>query len=118
MATSKKTQAPSQETTPTEDTFRSYNRVALAGRLAAEPELKHTNNGKAVCRLRVATNSTKIAEFHDVVTWEDLAETAAKTLSKGSKVVLEGRLQTRSWEAKDGSKRWATEIVASVVTAA
>jgi single-strand DNA-binding protein len=105
MATSKKTQAPSQETTPTEDTFRSYNRVALAGRLAAEPELKHTNNGK-------------IAEFHDVVTWEDLAETAAKTLSKGSKVVLEGRLQTRSWEAKDGSKRWATEIVASVVTAA
>ena len=118
MATSKKTETPAQKTTPTEDTFRSYNEVKLAGRLTADPELKHTTSGKAVCRLRVATNSTKIAEFHDVVTWEHLAETTAKTLAKGAKVVVEGRIQTRSWEAKDGSKRRATEIVANKVSAA
>ena len=118
MATSKKTEAPAQDTTPTEDTFRSYNKVELAGRLTADPELKRTPTGKAVCRLRVATNSTKVAEFHDVVTWEQLAETAATTLAKGARVVVEGRIQTRTWEAADGSKRRSTEIVANKVSAA
>jgi single-strand DNA-binding protein len=118
MARSKKTEAPAQEATPAEDTFRSYNRVELAGRLVADPDLRYTPSGKAVSRLRVATNDTREAQFHDIVIWEQLAETTAETLTKGSKVLVEGRLQTRSWEAADGSKRRATEIVASKVQAA
>ena len=80
--------------------------------------LVRSPSGKAVCRLRVATNDTREAQFHAVVAWEQDAETAAETLTKGSKVTVEGRLQTRTWEAADGSKRRATEIVASAVTAA
>ena len=117
-AKSKTTKAPEQEATPVEDTFLSYNRVSLAGRLTADPDLRYTPSGKAVVRLRVATNDTREAQFHDVVAWEQDAETAAETLTKGSKVIVEGRLQTRTWEAADGSKRRATEIVASAVTAA
>ncbi len=118
MAKSKKTEAPAKEATPAEDTFLSYNRVEIAGRLTADPELRYTPSGKAVCSFRVATNDTRVAEFHSVVVWEQLAETAAETLTKGSKVIIEGRLQTRSWEAADGSKRRATEIVASKIRAA
>ena len=118
MAKSKKTEAPAQEVTPAEDTFRSYNRVELAGRLVADPDLRYTPSGKAVSRLRVATNDTREAQFHDIVVWEQLAETAAETLTKGSKVIVEGRIQTRSWETADGSKRRATEIVATKVQAA
>lgn len=117
MATSKKTEAPTQES-PAQENFRSYNRVQLAGRLTADPERYVTPSGKTVCRLRMATNSTRLAEFHDVVVWEQLAETIARTLAKGSKVLLEGRIQTRTWETAGGSKRRATEIVASKVDAA
>jgi single-strand DNA-binding protein len=84
----------------------------------ADPELRYTPSGKAVSRLGVATNDTRDAQFHDIVAWEQLAETAAETLTKGSKVIVEGSIQTRSWEAADGSKRRATEIVASKVRAA
>ncbi len=118
MARSKKTEAPAAEATPAEDTFRSYNRVELAGRLTADPELRYTPSGKAVCRLRVATNDTRQAQFHDIVAWEQVAETAAETLTKGSKAIVEGRIQTRAWEAADASKRRATEIVANKVCAA
>ena len=64
--------------------FRSYNRVQLAGRrLVADPDLKYTPSGKAVCRMRLATNDTKVAQFHDIVAWEVVAETAAESLRKG-----------------------------------
>ena len=85
MAAKSKTKAPAEEATPAEDTFLSYNRVQLAGRLTADPDLRYTPSGKAVCRLRVATNDTREAQFHDVVAWEQDAETAAETLTKGSR---------------------------------
>jgi hypothetical protein len=66
MAKSKKTEAPAKEATPAEDIFLSYNRVEIAGRLTADPELRYTPSGKAVCSLRVATNDTRVAEFHSV----------------------------------------------------
>ncbi len=89
--------------------------MQLAGRLVADPDLKYTPSGKAVCRMRLATNDTKVAQFHDIVAWEGVAETAAESLRKGAAVTVEGRLQTRTWQATDGSQRRATEIVASAV---
>ena len=68
--------------------------------------------------MRVATNDTREAQFHEVVAWEALAESAAESLRKGAAVTVEGRLQTRAWEAADGSPRRATEIVPSTVSAA
>jgi len=113
MAKSKKTEAPAKEATPAEEIFLSSNRVEIAGRLTVDPELRYTPSGKAVCRMRVATNDTRVAEFHSVVAWEDDAEMAAERLTKGSALYIEGRLQTRTWDAQDGSKRRATEIVAT-----
>jgi single-strand DNA-binding protein len=118
MAKSTTKPAPAQEATPKQEPFRSYNRVQLAGRLTADPELRYTPSGKAVCKLRVATNDTRAAQFHDVLAWEDLAETAAESLKKGGAILVEGRIQTRTYEAADGSKRRVTEIVASSVAAA
>jgi single-strand DNA-binding protein len=119
MATkSKTTKTSPQEAPAAEQSFRSYNRVQLAGRLVADPDLRHTPSGKSVCRMRVATNDTREAQFHDVVAWEALGESAAASLRKGAVVTVEGRLQTRTWEAADGSPRRATEIVASAVKAA
>jgi single-strand DNA-binding protein len=118
MATkSKTTKTSPQESTAAEQSFRSYNRVQLAGRLVADPDLRNTPSGKSVCRMRVATNDTREAQFHDVVAWESVGE-AAKSLCKGAAVTIEGRLQTRTWEAADGSPRRATEIVAASVKAA
>jgi single-strand DNA-binding protein len=119
MATkSKTTKTSTQEATAAEQSFRSYNRVQLAGRLVADPDLRSTPSGKSVCRMRVATNDTREAQFHDVVAWEALAESAAESLRKGAAVTVEGRLQTRTWQAADRSPRRATEIVASAVNAA
>ena len=101
------------KTTPTEQ--KSYNRVQLAGRLVADPEIRDTASGKTVCRMRLATNDTREAQFHTVVGWEELA-VACKALRKGSSVAVEGRLQHRSWEAADGSTRYATEVVAGSLT--
>lgn len=117
-AKSETTKAPEQEATAAEQpqSFRSFNRVQLAGRLVADPDLKYTPSGKAVCRIRVATNDTKVAQFHDIVAWEGVGEAAAEALHKGAVVTVEGRLQTRTWQAADGSPRLATEIVASAVS--
>jgi single-strand DNA-binding protein len=117
MAKSKTTTTPTQESAGAEK-FRSYNRVQLAGRLVADPDLRHTPSGKSVCRMRVATNETREAQFHDVVAWEALADSSAGSLRKGATVTVEGRLQTRTWQAADGSPRRATEIVASAVNVA
>ena len=101
-----------------------YNRVIFGGNLGADPELKYTQSGQAVLRLRVASNDSyvdKNGEKHDrtewatAVIWGKRGEALNKLLKKGSPVLLEGKLQSRSWEADDGSKRYATEINVSDV---
>lgn len=99
----------------------SLNRAQLIGNLTRDPELKQLSTGVGVCSFTVATNQVwndqngvrqEKAEFHDVVAWRKLAEIASQLLSKGAKVYVEGKIQTREWEAEDGSKRRKTEIVA------
>jgi single-strand DNA-binding protein len=101
---------------------RSVNKVILVGNLGKDPELKHTSGGTAVATMTVATNERfkdksgewqDKTEWHNVVLWQRLAEIAAEYLKKGRSVYVEGRLQTRSWEDKQGQKRYTTEIVAS-----
>jgi len=99
---------------------RTLNEVHLIGRLGQAPEMKYTPSGKAITTLRLATNhNTKAADgsrqeetdWHSIVLWDKLAETANQYLQKGSQVFIAGRLQTRSWE-KDGQRQYRTEIVA------
>jgi len=101
---------------------RSLNKVQIIGNLTRDPELKYTPKGTAVCTFSVATNRTWTTdsgekkddvEYHRVVVWAKLAEICAQILSKGRKVYVEGRLQTRSWEGQDNVKRSQTEIVAT-----
>ena len=96
------------------------NKVQIIGRITQDIELRQTPNGQSVTTLSIATNRNwtdgqgmkqEQAEFHNVVLWTKLAEIASQYLAKGRKVYIEGRLQTRSWEAQDGSKRYRTEIV-------
>lgn len=105
--------------------MKDLNMVFLMGNLTRDPELRYTPNGQAVANFAVATNrswkdadgETKdSAEFTDVVVWGKTAENVANYLKKGRKVHIIGRLQTRSWEAQDGSKRYKTEVVANDVT--
>ena len=95
------------------------NTVVLIGNLARDPELRYTNNGKAVANLTVAVNrgfgKDNEADFIRVVVWEKQAENCANYLAKGRKVAVEGRLQVSSYEAKDGSTRYSTDVVARVV---
>jgi single-strand DNA-binding protein len=102
----------------------SVNKVILVGNLGADPDLKYTASGKAVCNLSVATNETwkdkqgekqQKVEWHRVNVWGDQAENCSKYLAKGRMVYLEGKLQTRSWEDKEGRKRYVTEVVADRV---
>lgn len=100
---------------------RSLNKVQIIGHLGADPELRYTSNGLAVATLNVATNERFKAsdsdewqdrtEWHRIVAWGRQAEIAGEYLSKGGQVYIEGRLQTRSWEDRDGNKRYTTEIV-------
>lgn len=96
------------------------NKVQLIGNITQDIELKQTPNGQNVCSFSLATNRSwtdgsgvkqEVAEFHSIVLWGKLAEIAGQYLHKGKKVYIEGRLQTRNWEAQDGSKRYKTEIV-------
>ena len=97
------------------------NRATIIGNVTRDPELRTTATGQNVCSFGVATNQnwtdsagqkqTK-AEYHNLVVWGKLAELAGQYLSKGRKVYVEGRLQTREWDAQDGAKRNRTEIVA------
>jgi len=101
---------------------RSLNKVMLIGNLTRDPEMRYTPSGAAVCSFGLATNRSwqgadggerrEETEFHRIVAWNKLAELCAQLLSKGRKVYIEGRLQTRSWESPEGEKRQATEIVA------
>jgi single-strand DNA-binding protein len=91
----------------------SVNQVILIGRLVATPEMRQTASGKSVTTARVATNGRTSAEFHDVVLWSQMAEFACTHLGKGRLVYVEGRLQSRQWQATDGSTRRSVEIVAN-----
>lgn len=92
----------------------------LIGNLTRDPELRYTPSGTAVCSLGIATNRAwttesgekkEETEFHRVVAWNKLAELCSQLLAKGRKVFVEGRLQTRSWQAQDGTQKTSTEIV-------
>ena len=91
----------------------SVNQVTLIGRLVAAPELRETGSGKHVTTVRIATNGKTHAEFHDVVLWGQLADFATSYLGKGRLVYIEGRLQSRQWQATDGSTRRNVEVVAN-----
>lgn len=96
------------------------NKVILIGNLGADPEVRYTQKGTAVTNFRVATTEKfkqndewkEQTEWHRVVAFGRLGEICGEYLSKGSKVYIEGRLQTRKWEDRDGNSRYTTEIVA------
>lgn len=101
----------------------SVNRVILVGNIGADPELRYTPAGKAVCNLRMATSETwkdksgekrEKTEWHKVVIWGEQGENAAKYLAKGRQAYVEGRLETRTYD-KDGQKHYSTEVVADRV---
>jgi len=102
----------------------SVNKAIVLGNLGRDPELRHTAAGKAVCTLRIATNEVwsdqsgerqERTEWHSVVVWGRQAENCNQYLKKGRTVYVEGRLQTRKWQDKDGNERYTTEIVADRV---
>ena len=97
------------------------NKAMIIGRLTKDPEGRTTPQGTAVATFSVATNfvwndasgqKQEKVEYHDIVVWRRLAEICTQYLKKGSKVYLEGRLETRNWEGQDGVRRYRTEIVA------
>ncbi|MBZ5599938.1 MAG: single-stranded DNA-binding protein [Acidobacteriia bacterium] len=102
---------------------KSVNKVILIGNLGKDPEVKYTPSGTPVAKLALATNERykdkegqwqDRTEWHNVVLWQRLAEIAGEYLKKGSKVYIEGRLQTRSWEDKQtNQKKYMTEVVAN-----
>ncbi|SMC91882.1 single-stranded DNA-binding protein [Sporomusa malonica] len=97
------------------------NKVILVGRLAQDPEVRYTQSGKAVASFTLAVNrfgggqGQNNADFVPVVAWEKLAETCGNNLTKGQRVLVEGRLQIRSYEANDGQKRRIAEVVAQTI---
>lgn len=97
------------------------NKVFILGRMTADPQIRTTPQGQSVATFSVATNrywtdqkgeKQEQTEFHNVVVWGKQAEFASQYLTKGGVVLVEGRLQTRAWEGKDGSQRKTTEIIA------
>lgn len=96
------------------------NKAILIGNLGADPEVRYTQTGTAVANFNLATteswtkdgNKEEKTEWHRIVAFGRLGEICGEYLSKGSKVYIEGRIQTRSWDDKDGNKRYTTEIVA------
>ena len=103
----------------------SVNKAILVGRLGQKPELRYTPSQSAVTNVTIATNETRrdtsgnnidSTEWHRVVVFGKTAEFVANYLDKGSLIYVEGRLQTRSWEDRDGVKKYTTEIVAQTVT--
>jgi len=98
------------------------NKAILVGRLGADPEVRYTQDGTMVTSFRLATDEqwkdkngekTQRTEWHRIVTFRKLAEICGNYLSKGKLVYIEGRIQTRAWDDKDGVKRYTTEIIAS-----
>ena len=101
------------------------NRVVLVGNLTKDPELRHTPSGTAVCSLRLAVNTrrkdsatgewTEKPNYFDITVWGNQGESCAQYLSKGRPVAVDGRLEWREWDAQDGTKRQAVEIIADSV---
>ena len=93
------------------------NKVFLLGNLGKVPEIRTTQSGKMVTSFSLGVQEgygdKRTTSWHNIVCWEKLAESAGNYLDKGSKVLVEGKLQTRSYEGKDGQKRYVTEIIAS-----
>jgi len=98
---------------------RSLNKVMLIGNLTRDPEMKYTASGANVTTFGMATNKSwrddsgelkELAEFHNIVAWNKLAEICQQLLATGMKVYVEGSLNTRSWEGDDGQKRYRTEV--------
>ncbi len=102
--------------------MKSLNKVMLIGNLGTDPELRHTASGQAVASFSLATNERWVGrdggqaqertEWHRIVVWGKLAEICNEYLRKGRQVYLEGRIQTREWQDKQGAKRYTTEIIA------
>ena len=95
------------------------NKVFLLGRLTKDPEVRYTTTGKIVCQFTIAVDrpftnpdGQREADFFPIVIWGKSAETAGNSLSKGQRVLVEGRVQIRNYDAKDGTKRWVTEVIA------
>jgi single-strand DNA-binding protein len=97
----------------------SFNRVVLAGNLTRDPELRFTNNGIPVCQFGLAVNRVRSkseeVDFFDITAWRELGETIANYKKKGDPILVEGKLQFRTWEAQDGSKRSKVDVVADNV---
>jgi single-strand DNA-binding protein len=97
----------------------SFNRVILAGNLTRDPELRFTNDGVPVCSFGLAVNRVRSkseeVDFFDISAWRELGETIANYKKKGDPILVEGRLQYRTWEAQDGSKRSKVDITADNV---
>ena len=101
------------------------NRVVLVGNLTRDPELRHTPSGTAVCSLRIAVNTRRKdaatgewgekPNYFDITVWGNQGENCAQYLAKGRPVAVDGRLEWREWEAQDGTKRQAVEIIADSV---
>lgn len=102
----------------------SVNKAILIGNLGADPEIKYTPSGTAVANFSLATHEQwtnkdgekgERTEWHRIVAWGRLGEICGEYLKKGSPIYIEGRIQTRSWEDRDGNKRYTTEIVAQAM---
>ena len=100
------------------------NKVILVGRLTKDPEVRYTPTGKVVASFTLAVNrgfttkdSAQEADFIPIVVWGNSAEFFGNNLNKGSKVLVDGRLQVRSYDAKDGTKRYVTEVIANYLEA-
>ena len=101
--------------------MRSINKVTLVGNLTRDPETKVMPNGGTICAFTIATNrewmteagKKEETEFHNVVAWDKLADLCSRLLAKSTKIYLEGRLRTRSWENESGVKLFRTEVIAS-----
>jgi single-strand DNA-binding protein len=100
------------------------NKVILVGNLGADPDMRFTPSGQGVCELRVATSESwndkngqrqERVEWHRIVVWGKRAEVCSKYLAKGRQVYVEGRIQTRTYDDKDGNKRYITEVIANDV---
>ncbi len=98
------------------------NRIILIGRLTKDPELRYTPNGTAVASFTLAVNRSRPnhqgereADFIPIVVWQKQAENCANYIGKGSLIAVEGRLQVRTYDGKDGQRRWVTEVVAENV---
>jgi single-strand DNA-binding protein len=102
------------------------NRIEVIGNLTKDPELRYTPTNQAVASFSIATNRRyrdqttnnwidSPPEYHEIVVWAQLAERCNQVLHKGDRIFVTGRLQTRSWEAQDGSKRYKTEVIADSI---